>query len=94
MFENLSTLLRDWSGRTTERQKLQDFYLVVLVVVIFIAGLFAILNNDQTRLFVLLAGALVITFVTNFIAWAILHTFVLDKLSSTTTAKSAARRQR
>lgn len=80
MFEHFRTILTEWNQRTSERQKLQQSYVVLFVADIFLAGLFSLFNATRSRQLLDVALALIIAFVTNFLIWALLQTFVLSKL--------------
>ena len=46
MYENMKSLLNNWNATTTERQKLQHTYLVVSIVMVFVAGIVSLLNAE------------------------------------------------
>lgn len=101
MFETLRTTVTEWNQRTDDRQKLQQAYLLLLVVVIFVAGIVSLFNDTRSRQLMYVALALITAFVTNFIVWNLLKASVFDKLprqarrpSRTTTRRASAPRRR
>lgn len=82
MFETVRTALIDWSRRTSDRQKLQHTYIVLLMVIVFLAGLVALFNGTRSRQLMYVAIALLTTLATNFVVWSLLKTSLLEKLST------------
>lgn len=80
MFETLRTAIIQWNQQTSDRQKLQHSYAVLLMIVIFLAGLVSLFNATRSRQLMYVAIALITTFVTNFVVWGLLKTSLLDKL--------------
>lgn len=80
MLETIRTGVSQWNQRTSERQKLQQSYVILLFVVIFIAGLVSLFNATRSRQLMYAALALLITLTVNFVAWGLLQTFILAKL--------------
>lgn len=85
MFETIKAGLTTWAQKTTDRQKLQHLYAVLLGVVIFIAGLVALFNGTRSRQLMYIALAILTTFVVNYLAWSLLQTTLLQKLPKSTT---------
>lgn len=84
MFESLRNAAIQWNQRTTDRQKLQHLYIVLVVVIVFAAGLISLISGSRFDLLMTIALVLITTFAVNFVAWSLLKTAVLDKLPRTT----------
>ncbi|MDB5175899.1 MAG: hypothetical protein JWM81_757 [Candidatus Saccharibacteria bacterium] len=82
MYQALLDSLSEWNAVKTDRQKLQSAYLVLIVAAIFVAGIISLLNADFSRQAVYAVFILVTAFVTNFVAWSLLRTTLLDKLDA------------
>jgi hypothetical protein len=80
MFESMKNTVIQWNQRTTDRQKLQHSYVLLLVVVVFIAGVTSLFNADYSRTLMYIALAFITTLITNFVVWGLLKSSVLDKL--------------
>ena len=80
MFENLSLVIHDWYNRTNDRQKLQHFYIALMCIAVIVAGVAALFKNNPSSLLVTFAGVIAVSFLTNLLAWSVLHAFVLEKL--------------
>lgn len=104
MFVYLKTALEDWNSSTDSRKKLQHAYLAAAFALLLAAGIVGLINYDlgQKILFIaIVAGAM---FLANSVAWALLQSFVLLRISadelttrsvaSTQTVISAAKKPR
>jgi len=80
MFENVRTAVTQWNQRTSDRQKLQHSYVVLLLAVIFLAGIVSLFSGERSRQLMYIAFALITTLVVNFLVWSLLKTTILDKL--------------
>lgn len=80
MLANIQAFLREWNTSTSERQKLQHAYLVLIVLLAFVAGIISIVDGNAShsvmRTVLIIAGA----FAVNGIAWHLLNSFVLFRL--------------
>lgn len=81
MYDVLLDSLKQWNATKTDRQKLQAAYVVLIIALIFIAGVVSLLNADFTGRVVTVVLVLLTAFLTNLVAWSLLSTLVLDKLS-------------
>ena len=92
MIQSLTAMLADWNGRYGERAKLQHAYIVAGVFGVIVAGLVGLLNYDASRaiLRVCFAGFGIV--VVNAIAWALLFSFVTNKLPKVTGKNGASRK--
>lgn len=82
MFGVLKDSLNNWNSNRGERQKLQDVYLVLTVIIILIAGIVSLLDGDLGHNIVQLALVAMGTFFVNSIVWNLLQSSLLYKLSS------------
>lgn len=80
MLQTLKTMLTDWNQRYSERAKLQHAYLVAAVFGIVLAGLVGLLNYDASRAILRICFAGLGIVLVNAIAWALLFSFVINKL--------------
>ena len=69
-----------WNQRTNDREKLQHTYIVLLMFVVFLAGLVSLFNSTRSRQLMYAALALIITLAVNFVVWSLLKTTLLDRL--------------
>jgi len=69
-----------WNQRTNDREKLQHTYIVLLMFVVFLAGLVSLFNATRSRQLMYAALALIITLAVNFVVWSLLKTTLLDRL--------------
>jgi hypothetical protein len=80
MIQSLKDMLADWNARYGERAKLQHAYIVASVFGIVLAGLVGLLNYDASRAILRVCFAGLGIVVVNAIAWALLFSFVTNKL--------------
>lgn len=85
--ELLSSLLREWNKTTNERAKLQHAYIVLVITTIIVAGLVTLLNPPLGHTIVSFAGFLFLALFTNAILWALLKSFVIDRVTTRRTSK-------
>jgi hypothetical protein len=83
MIQSLKDMLAEWNGRYNERAKLQHAYIVASVFGIVLAGLVGLLNYDASRAILRVCFAGLGIVVINAIAWALLFSFVTNKLPKT-----------
>lgn len=88
MFEGFISFLNNWNAKYGERQKLQQVYLAIIVVVTVFAGLVSLVRPRLGHDIMYIVGAALVAFFANAIAWHLLHSAVLFKLGS------AARKRR
>lgn len=80
MLQNLKDMVTDWNARYGERAKLQHAYIVASVAGIVLAGLVGLLNYDASRAILRVCFAALGIVLVNAIAWALLFSFVVNKL--------------
>ncbi len=83
-FESLRNQLMGWNKNTTDRQKLQLIYLLAIVVSFFVAAIASLANHGLGMTILKVTVVAIVVFSVNAVIWAMLHTFVLDKLVDTT----------
>ena len=76
----LFSLLREWNKSSNERAKLQHAYIAIVVVLIVLAGLITLLNPLLGNTIVSFAGFLALAFLANAVIWALLKSFVIDRI--------------
>lgn len=84
MFESMKTVLAQWNQQTNDRQKLQQLYVVLVIIIVFVAGLISLFSGTVFDLLLTISLVLITTFAVNFVAWSLLKTTLLDKLPRTT----------
>lgn len=82
MFGVLKDSISNWNISRSERQKLQDVYLVLTVIIILIAGIVSLLDGELGHNIVQLAVVAMGTFFVNAIVWNLLQSSLLHKLPS------------
>jgi cbb3-type cytochrome oxidase subunit 1 len=84
MIQALKTMLADWNARYSERDKLQHAYLIAVVFGFMLAGLVGLLNYDASRAILRVCFAGLGIVLVNAIGWALLFSFVVNKLPAKT----------
>jgi len=92
MFESLKESLKIWNASSDERIKLQHAYFIIFVALLVVAGLIGLVNTDTGRSVLVLAIFTGMVFVINAIAWALLQSFVVNRLSEPREANQEAER--
>lgn len=82
--ETLRTSLIEWNKKHGERAKLQYAYFVAIIALVVVAGLMSLLNVELGRRLLALAAVTGIVWLVNAVAWALLQSFVLTRLSAAT----------
>jgi hypothetical protein len=80
MYQSTRNFLISWNKTKDDRTKLQQAYLIVVAISVVTGGLVGLLNVQYGQMFLRFAAGLLGLFVLNAFAWAVLHTFVLQKL--------------
>lgn len=87
MYKSLQSSITEWSESTSERQKLQHVYLMLVVVLLVVAGLAGLVNYSLSQQILGLAFLAAIVFLANLVIWALLQSIVLlpiEKRAQTT----------
>lgn len=84
MFETITEALRQWNKSNNDRAKMQHAYFTAIIIVVVVSGLTSLLNVELGRQILALATILGAVFLVNAIVWALLQTFVTNRLSTPT----------
>lgn len=92
MFESLSESLKLWNKNNDDRAKLQHALMIVAVTLVVAAGLVGLLNVSLGQ--DILGFALVVAgvFLINSVAWALLQSFVIARISTSRRSTPAVSR--
>ena len=82
MYESANEFIRKWNAIKTERQKLQDVFLILGVVIIILSGLVTFINNTLGYNMVMIGLVLLGVFVINGVSWHLLSSIFLSKFSN------------
>lgn len=83
MFADMNKQLVEWNNSKSDRQKLQLVYLFVIVLSFVVAAIIGLINQNLGFTVLKITVVAILTFSMNAIAWALLNTFLLDKLKPT-----------
>ena len=78
--ELLQSILTEWNKNTNERAKLQQAYVAIVIVGVVVAGIITLLNPNFGHTIIVFTGFLFVAMVANAVVWALLKTFVVDRL--------------
>lgn len=81
MFDTINASLRQWHENNNDRAKLQHAYFTAIILFVVLAGLVSLLNVELGRQILAAATITGGVFLVNAVAWALLRTFVTDRLS-------------
>jgi hypothetical protein len=82
MYESIKTALNEWNGETSERQKLQHLYLVIIIVGVLIAGIVSLVDAQLGHTIVSVSLCAILVYFANAVVWNLLQAGLLSKLSS------------
>lgn len=82
LYDTLKSFLNNWNIGTTERQKLQHTYLLLTGLTILVAGIVSLINAETGRDVVRLAVVTLGAFLLNALAWSLLQSAMLSRLST------------
>lgn len=82
MFESIKETLATWNVKTSERAKLQHAYIVIAALLLVTAGIVGLLNRDLGQNILAVAIISAAMFLANAIAWSLLQSALLVRLSS------------
>ncbi len=90
MIRVIKDALIEWSETTDGREQLQHAYVAAALSLVLVAGMLGLINYDlgQKILFVAILAAAM--FFINAVAWALLQSFVLLKISASKMSKKVA----
>lgn len=81
MYQSIRQTLRDWSTETSDRQKLQHTYIATSVALLLVAGVLGLMNHALGQQVLAAAIIAAAVFLVNAVAWALLQSFVLLRLT-------------
>jgi len=81
MYESSIEFIRKWNAAKTERQKLQDVYFLLGVVIIVVSGLVTFINIELGYTLVMIGLVFIAAFIINGVSWHLLSSIVLSKFS-------------
>lgn len=81
MYQSTKDLLARWDAQTTDRQKLQHTYIALASALLVVAGILGLLNQPLGQQVLAFAIASAAAFLINAVAWALLQSFVLLRLT-------------
>lgn len=90
MITSVRNALHDWSATTDSRQKLQHTYAGAAICLVIAAGMIGLVNYDLGQRILLIAIVSVALFFINAITWALLQSFVLLKLATSSSVQDKA----
>ena len=76
----IKQLLIDWSSEKNQRIKLQQAYLVLVVLMAIASGLVTLVNLSLGRTIIMSAAILALVYVVNSISWLVLDMIVSKKI--------------
>lgn len=94
MITALQTLLQNWYQSTSDRQKLQQTYIVGGVSLLVVAGLAGLVNYNLGQLLLQVSLVAIAIFFINAIVWALLTAFVLLPLSTKQQSTNSTQKSR
>jgi hypothetical protein len=80
MFEHFIAFIRNWAITTTDRQKLQHTYAVLMVAVTLVAGIVAFFDAQKGHKAMYAVMLMATAFVANAVVWNLLNSAFLSKL--------------
>ncbi len=76
----IKQLLIDWNSEKNQRIKLQQAYLVIVVLMAIASGLVTLVNLSLGRTIIMSAAILALVYVVNGISWLVLDMIVSKKI--------------
>jgi hypothetical protein len=93
MFEHLLSTLIQWNRRTSDRQKLQHTYLVLIVVILFLAGVVSLFSDNRAPVLFYIAILLISGLLANFLVWSLFTSIIVKHLPRQTQSRPAQKRR-
>ena len=76
----IKQLLIDWNSEKNQRIKLQQAYLVLVVLMAIASGLVTLVNISLGRTIIMFAAILALVYIVNSISWLVLDMIVSKKI--------------
>ena len=80
MMSIIKQLLIDWNSEKNQRIKLQQAYLVLVVLMAIASGLVTLVNLSLGRTIIMSAAILALVYIVNSISWLVLDMIVSKKI--------------
>ena len=80
MMSIIKQLLIDWNSEKNQRIKLQQAYLVIVVLMAIASGLVTLVNISLGRSIIMFAAILALVYIVNSISWLVLDMIVSKKI--------------
>ena len=80
MMSIIKQLLIDWNSEKNQRIKLQQAYLVLVVLMAIASGLVTLVNLSLGRAIIMSAAVLALVYIVNSISWLVLDMIVSKKI--------------
>ena len=80
MMSIIKQLLIDWNSEKNQRIKLQQAYLVIVVLMAIASGLVTLVNLSLGRAIIMSAAVLALVYIVNGISWLVLDMIVSKKI--------------
>ena len=81
MMSIIKQLLIDWNSEKNQRIKLQQAYLVIVVLMAIASGLVTLVNISLGRTIIMSAAILALVYIVNSISWLVLDMIVSKKIN-------------
>ena len=91
MMPIIKQLLIDWNSEKNQRIKLQQAYLVIVVLMAIASGLVTLVNISLGRTIIMFAAILALVYIVNSISWLVLDMIVSKKIDLITKAHGKKR---
>lgn len=83
MFDALRNSLIGWNKRSSERQKLQHIYIIIIVVGVVVAGIVSLIDAVLGHNLLYIPMFSLIAFLANAVVWNLLQSVLITKLPKT-----------
>ena len=80
MMSIIKQLLIDWNSEKNQRIKLQQAYLVIVVLMAIASGLVTLVSLSLGRAIIMFAAILALVYIVNSISWLVLDMIVSKKI--------------
>ena len=80
MMSIIKQLLIDWNSGKNQRIKLQQAYLVIVVLMAIASGLVTLVNISLGRAIIMFAAILALVYIVNSVSWLVLDMIVSRKI--------------
>ena len=90
----MTQFLSDLNAEKNQRRKLQHTYIVLAILLTFVAGVVALADPSLSRCIVTIAGGVLVVFLINGVSWAVLEAFVAPRLPKPKPTQRSTKRPR